>query len=110
MVASPIGSAPTGSESRQTDGPRSRTLAAMDEATALLLTLADTAPDAPTACVGWAAHELVAHLAAGAAEMAALVEDVAAGRPSRPTQGFAEREAPFRALADEELRARLLAE
>src|SRR5262249_2219726 len=47
---------------------------AMDEATAFLDALDRTPPDAPTACADWTAHELVAHLAAGAAEMADLTE------------------------------------
>ena len=57
----------------------------MDEATALILTLEQTPTDAPTACSGWTAHELVAHLAAGAAEMADLTEDaVTFAAPGRP--------------------------
>jgi uncharacterized protein (TIGR03083 family) len=82
----------------------------MDEATALLLTLASTAPDSPTACRGWTAHDLVAHLAAGAAEMAGHVERALAGQEAEPTASFARREAPFVALEDEELRGRLLSE
>jgi len=82
----------------------------MDEATAFLSTLETTAPDAPTACAGWRAHDLVAHLAAGAAEMAELAEAVARGRDVRATQDFATREAPFVAMADDELRARLVVE
>jgi uncharacterized protein (TIGR03083 family) len=82
----------------------------MDEATALLVTLGSTAPDALTACAGWTTHDLVAHLAAGAAEMATHAERTLAGKPDLPTRGFAEREAPFVALADDELRARLLSE
>lgn len=82
----------------------------MDEATALLRTLESTPPDHPTACPGWTAHELVAHLAAGAAEMAVLTEASCAGTHERPTRGFDEREAPFVALADDELRDRLFVE
>ena len=77
----------------------------MDEATALLATLAVTPPRAPTACAGWTAHELVAHLAAGAAEMADLVEGA-----ERATRAFDEREAPYVALDDDELRSRLVTE
>ena len=66
----------------------------MDEATALLLALEATPPHAPTACADWTAHDLVAHLAAGAAEMAALIEATLAGQPERPTAGFEERERP----------------
>ena len=82
----------------------------MDEATALLLTLEATPPHAPTACADWTAHDLVAHLAAGAAEMAALIQAALAGQPERPTAGFEEREAPFAALDDAVLRQRLVAE
>ncbi|MGZ6964690.1 MAG: maleylpyruvate isomerase N-terminal domain-containing protein [Acidimicrobiia bacterium] len=82
----------------------------MDEASELLTTLEVTAPTAPTACAGWTAHELVAHLAAGAAEMAALTEDSIAGREPRPTRGLRDREAPFVALPDDELRDRLVTE
>jgi hypothetical protein len=82
----------------------------LDEATAFLLTLEATPADAPTACAGWCAHDLVAHLCAGAAEMAELVEAALAGEPARPTRTFAEREAPFGALPDPELRERLVME
>jgi uncharacterized protein (TIGR03083 family) len=82
----------------------------MDEATELLTTLISTPPTAPTACAGWTAHELVAHLAAGAAEMADLTEDSLAGSDPRPTRAFEDREAPFVALADETLRDRLVTE
>ncbi|MGD0381040.1 MAG: maleylpyruvate isomerase N-terminal domain-containing protein [Acidimicrobiales bacterium] len=82
----------------------------MDEATAFLETLDRTAPTSPTACAGWTAHELVAHLTAGAAEMAELTEAVTAGRAERATRDFAEREAPWVAMADDDLRARLVTE
>jgi hypothetical protein len=82
----------------------------MDEATALLLTLESTDPRAPTACADWTAHQLVAHLAAGAAEMAGHAERALSGEPEQATRGFAEREAPFVAMEDPELRDRLFAE
>jgi Mycothiol maleylpyruvate isomerase N-terminal domain len=82
----------------------------MDEATALLMTLDHTPPTAPTACPGWTAHHLVAHLSAGAAEMATLTESVTKRRGERRTEDFATREAPYVAMADEELRTRLGAE
>jgi uncharacterized protein (TIGR03083 family) len=82
----------------------------MDEATELLTTLHTTPSTAPTACAGWTAHELVAHLAAGAAEMAELTEDAVAGREPRPTRAFDDREAPFAAIPDDELRDRLVRE
>jgi hypothetical protein len=82
----------------------------MDEATAFLSTLESSAPDSPTACAGWTAHDIVAHLAAGAAEMADLTEETVCGRAPRPTRDFARREAPFTAMADDELRDRLVIE
>lgn len=82
----------------------------MDEATALLITLSSTDPYAPTACVGWNAHDLVAHLAAGAAEMATHAERALAGEAEQATTGFAEREAPYVAMEDDHLRGRLLTE
>lgn len=62
-----------------------------------------------TACFGWTAHELTAHLAAGAAEMALTLEAYSEGRPVPPTRGFEEREAPYRRIEDAELRLSLLA-
>jgi len=82
----------------------------MDEATAFLSTLQSTAPTAPTACTGWTAHELVAHLTAGAAEMATLTESVTSGRGDRATTDIAAREAPYVAMPDDDLRARLVVE
>ncbi len=46
---------------------------------------------APTACREWTAHQLVAHLAAGAKERADLIEEALAGLPERATTPFAER-------------------
>jgi len=82
----------------------------MDEATALFGTLTSTDPGDPTACGEWKAHDLVAHLAAGAAEMADHAERVLVGVPARATAGFSDREAPFVELEDEVLRGRLLTE
>jgi len=74
------------------------------ESQALLATLDEVASTAPTACAGWSAHNIAAHLAAGSKEIADLIEDKLAGRAERPTRGFTEREAPFIALPDDELR------
>jgi len=82
----------------------------MDEAIELVVTLEATAPDAPTACARWTAHDLTAHLAAGAAEMAELVEACVAGAEVRQTRDFADREGPYVALGDEDLRGRLVTE
>jgi uncharacterized protein (TIGR03083 family) len=78
----------------------------LDEVAELFQALLDRPGDAPTACPGWTAHELLAHLAAGAQEEASLIEAHLAGEPSRPTRAFDERERPFRELADAELRER----
>jgi uncharacterized protein (TIGR03083 family) len=74
------------------------------EITAFLDTLSDVDPDAPTFCAGWTAHDLLAHLVAGGEEMRRLVAAKLAGRPVPATRPFAEREAPFVALPDDELR------
>lgn len=83
---------------------------AEDEGTALAAVLDVTAPSAPTACAGWTAHDVVAHLAAGAKEHADLIEHKLSGRPERATRGFEEREAPFRALEHGRLMGRLAEE
>jgi uncharacterized protein (TIGR03083 family) len=73
------------------------------ELRALADVLGDLEPAAPTACADWTVHDLVAHLAAGAKEVAELVEAYLAGQPARPTRGFDERERPFRACTHPEL-------
>jgi hypothetical protein len=45
--------------------------------------------------------------AAGTQEIADLLEEQRSGRPPRGTRSFAEREAPYRALPDDELREAL---
>jgi uncharacterized protein (TIGR03083 family) len=69
-----------------------------DAGRAILTTLRDLASEAPTACAGWTAHHIAAHLAAGSREIADLAEDRAAGRPPRPTRPFDERERPYRQM------------
>jgi uncharacterized protein (TIGR03083 family) len=66
--------------------------------------LAAVPPHAATKCEGWTVHELTAHLAAGSAEIADLVELELRGGPSRPTRAFDEREEPYRALPPGRLR------
>jgi uncharacterized protein (TIGR03083 family) len=75
-----------------------------------MATLDGVAPSAPTACAGWTAHHIVAHLAAGSKEIADLIEQKLAGQPDRPTRAFEEREVPFRALPADELRAAWLSQ
>lgn len=74
-----------------------------------LSTLNSLPADAPTACEGWTAHEIAAHLAAGIEEVAELIEDTVNDVPSRPTRGFDEREAPYREMTNPDVR-RALAE
>ena len=77
------------------------------EVDAFLDVLEVTPPDALTACSQWRARDVIAHLSAGAVEVALNLEAYAAGRPVPATRGFEEREAPFRAMADSPLRATL---
>ncbi|HEY1827527.1 MAG TPA: maleylpyruvate isomerase N-terminal domain-containing protein [Acidimicrobiales bacterium] len=88
-------------------------LPASRELEAFLRALSSVGPDAPTACDGWSAHELVAHLAAGSKEMARLVDARLALGPGAdlgPTREFEEREAPFRAMTDGRLRRQFVVE
>ena len=73
-----------------------------------LHTLDSLPANAPTACRGWTAHEVAAHLAAGIEEVAELIEDTVNDAPPRPTRGFDEREAPYRAMADADVRVALV--
>jgi hypothetical protein len=75
----------------------------ISEREALTATLTTVPADTPTACAGWRAHEIVAHLVAGAKEHADLIEHRLAGHGERPTRGFEEREAPMRALEHDTL-------
>jgi hypothetical protein len=79
-----------------------------DEVGELVSTLFATPAHRLTACRGWTAHELVAHLAAGAAEEADLIESHLTRAPERPTRTHEAREQPYRALPDPELRDRLV--
>lgn len=82
-------------------------LPASHELECFLRALATVPADAPTACEGWSAHELVSHLAAGSREMGRLVNrrlDLGPGADIGPTVPFEERERPFRALPDPVLR------
>ena len=81
----------------------------ISEAQAFLETLDKTPPTALTACTGWTVHELTAHVAAGADEIARLVEAYGEGLAVPETRGFEEREAPYRDLPDAKLRQHLFA-
>lgn len=80
------------------------------EAEALLATLAEVDPNTPTACRGWTARNILAHLAAGTKEVADLIELKVNHHRQRPTRGFDEREAAFLAMADTELARAMAAE
>lgn len=80
------------------------------EFVAFLTAVRDLPPQAPTACPGWTVHDLLAHVVAGAQEIARLVEEAVAGGPVSGTRAFEEREAPLRAVADPELRNLLFTE
>jgi uncharacterized protein (TIGR03083 family) len=80
------------------------------EAEALMSTLAEVAPSTPTACVGWTARNILAHLTAGTKEVADLIELKVNHHQQRPTRGFDEREAPFLAMEDAELGQAMAAE
>ncbi|MHB1432297.1 MAG: maleylpyruvate isomerase N-terminal domain-containing protein [Streptosporangiaceae bacterium] len=72
--------------------------------------LQSTPPGTLSACAGWTAHEVTAHLAAGAAEVSRHLDPFIQGDSVPATRGFEEREAPYRALGDPVLRKRLASE
>lgn len=80
------------------------------EAEAFLGALQDTVPGVVTACEGWTAHEITAHLAGACAEITRHLEPYLHGEEVPATQSFEVREAPFRAMSDPALRRRLEAE
>jgi Mycothiol maleylpyruvate isomerase N-terminal domain len=59
-------------------------------------------PDAGTWCEAWTVRDIVIHQTGNAEELARVLGAHLAGEPVR-TRGFEEREAPIRALADDEL-------
>ena len=77
------------------------------EAAAFLEVLDSTPPTTLSACVAWTAHEVSAHLAAGAAEVSRHLDPFLAGEAVPATRSFEAREAPYRAMDDRSLRQRL---
>jgi uncharacterized protein (TIGR03083 family) len=77
------------------------------EIDAFLESLADVPPNAVTACAGWTAHELVAHLVSGVEAIASQAEAHLEGREIPEFGSFAEREIGFWGIDDAELRSRL---
>lgn len=77
---------------------------------AFMAALAGVGQEAPTACQGWTAHDLLAHLVAGTQEVTRLAGESLAGLPVSATRGLDQREQPLRALDDADLRRLLLSE
>jgi len=80
------------------------------EAEAFLDARQYTAPQAVSACDGWTAHDVTAHLTAAAAEITRHLDPYLRGDPVPATRTFEEREPPYRAMDDAELLRRLEAE
>lgn len=66
-----------------------------------------TAPEVLSACEGWTAHDVTAHLAATAAEITRHLQPYLLGDEVPQTQSFKQREPPYRELTDVALLARL---
>src|SRR5437764_683522 len=64
-------------------------------------------PQQATACSGWTVHELTAHVAAGAYEISRYLTAAVNQTPPPTLQTLEEREAPFRAMSDGDLREAL---
>lgn len=77
------------------------------EAEAFLDSRQYTAPDVVSACEGWTAHEVTAHLAAAAAEVTRHLRPYLAGDAVPRTHTFEEREPAYRAMDDVALQRRL---
>jgi hypothetical protein len=77
------------------------------EAEAFFTAIEVTAPEVVSACDGWTAHEIAAHVTGNSVEIARHLEPYLQGDPVPKTRSFEEREAPLRALAHADLLARL---
>jgi hypothetical protein len=77
------------------------------EAEAFFTAIEVTAPELVSACDGWTAHEIAAHVTGNAVEIVRHLEPYLQGDPVPKTRSFEEREAPLRALAHADLLARL---
>ncbi|MEV7229789.1 maleylpyruvate isomerase N-terminal domain-containing protein [Polymorphospora sp. NPDC051019] len=84
------------------DDPRGR-----PEIDVFLDTLQDVPPHALTACQGWTAHEVVAHLVSGVELLTEQARAHLEGRPAPAVTDWAARELPYQALDDRVLRRRL---
>lgn len=79
-----------------------------DEYEAFVEALERTPANSVTACAGWTAHDVLAHVVAGGGEVARLVDEHLTRKPVSDTRGFEEREKPFREIADDALRRSLI--
>jgi hypothetical protein len=77
------------------------------EAEAFFAAIEVTAPELVSACDGWTAHEIAAHVTGNAVEIVRHLEPYLQGDPVPKTRSFEEREAPLRALAHADLLTRL---
>lgn len=77
------------------------------EAEAFFTTIDATPPERVSACDGWTAHEIAAHVTGNAVEIIRHVAPYLQGDPVPATRGFEEREAPLRELSHPDLLARL---
>jgi hypothetical protein len=77
------------------------------EATAFFESAQSTDPRCLSACAGWTAHEVTAHVTGIAVEVIRHLDPFLAGDPVPATRSFEEREAPLRELAPAALLSRL---
>src|SRR6201996_1296643 len=80
------------------------------EAVAFITTIDQTAPQAVSACEGWTAHEIAAHVTGIAVEVIRHLDPYLNGDPVPQTRSFEEREAPLQAMGHADLLRRLDAE
>jgi mycothiol maleylpyruvate isomerase-like protein len=77
------------------------------EAEAFFSAIEVTAPELVSACDGWTAHEIAAHVTGNAIEIVRHLDPYLQGDPVPATRSFEQREAPLRDLAHAGLLARL---
>ena len=77
------------------------------EADAFLATIDAAEPELVSACEGWTTHEIAAHVAGIAVEVARHLEPYLQGDQVPRTRSFEEREAPLQALGHTDLLKRL---
>jgi len=82
--------------------------AVRDEAVAFFAALESVPPQAVTACRGWTAHEVIAHLASGADALANQIEAHLEHKSIPEFGSWEQREPRYRAIEDDRLRGRLV--